>query len=313
MTKYIARRFLLIIFVLFGVSVITFGIMQLVPGDPAEIIAITKYGRDVDPSQVALVAGQYGLAQPLHVQYMVWLGQILKGNLGYSYVLNGPVLDEILARFPATFQLALLAVIISTLVAVPLGVISAVKRNTVIDYACTTLSLISLCTPAFWLALILILVFAVNLQILPVCGYGGIRHVILPALSLAAGYVAMTMRLMRVSMIEVLSQDYVLVARAKGLREKLVLLRHALKNALIPVITVIGLQFGHLLEGAVVIETVFGWPGIGKLMIDSIYARDYPVILGCVMFIGTVYSLINLMVDLAYFLIDPRVRLGDAR
>lgn len=296
------------IFILLGVSIITFFIMYLVPGDPAEIIAIEQFGVEVSRETIECVRTNYGLDLPVYIQYFHWLINILQGDFGYSYCTDRPVLNEILAKLPATIQLAIAGTILSLTIAIPIGVISATKQYSVIDNLGMTGALIGVSMPNFWLGLLLILFFSVYLGWLPVFGRGGIEHLILPAITLGTGMAAITTRLTRSSMLEVLRQDYITTAKAKGLSEKIIVWKHALKNALIPVVTIVGLQFGGLLEGAVIVETIFAWPGVGRLLVDSIFARDFAMVQGCVFFMAIIYVLVNLMVDISYAYLDPRIR-----
>jgi len=308
MLTYIVRRVGLMIFILLGVSIITFSMMYIVPGDPAEIIAIEQHGVEVTWETIEHVRTKYGLDQPVYVQYFNWLINVLQGDFGYSYRTDRPVLNEILARLPATMQLAIAGTLLSLTIAIPIGIISATKQYSVIDNLSMTGALIGVSMPNFWLGLLLILFFSLYLDWLPVFGRGGIEHLILPAITLGTGMAAITTRLTRSSMLEVIRQDYITTAKAKGLSEKIIIWNHALKNALIPVVTVIGLQFGGLLEGAVIVETIFAWPGVGRLLVDSIFARDFVMIQGCVFFMAVIYVLVNLMVDISYAYLDPRIR-----
>lgn len=295
--------------VAFGVSFVTFFLMYLAPGEPAEMIAITRYGAEnLTAEQVAVIRLAEGLDQPVYLQFGRWLGHVLQGDLGVSLISGEPVLTEILARFPATLQLAVAAMAVSLLIALPAGVIAALKQHSAVDYFTMTGALLGVSMPNFWLGLLLMLLFAVNLGWFPVSGYGGWRNIVLPAITLGTGIAAVTARLTRSSMLEVLAQDYMLTARAKGLGEGRIIAGHALKNALIPVVTMVGLQFGHLLEGAVVVETVFAWPGVGKLLVDAIFARDYALLQGCVLIFAGCFVLVNLVVDLIYVWLDPRIR-----
>jgi peptide/nickel transport system permease protein len=262
------------------------------------------------PSQAEIEATEkmFNLGDPLWVQYLRWLKNAVHGDFGDSYYSNRPVLDEMLVRLPATVILAMAATALSLLVGIPFGVLSAARQNSILDYCGMALSTFFIAMPGFWLGLILILVFSLKLDLLPVAGYGELRHLLLPAVTLAAGMTAITVRLTRTSVLEVLRLDYVRTARSKGLDEKTVLYRHVLKNALVPVVTLVGLQLGHLLGGAVIVETIFAWPGIGKLLVDSINARDIPMIQGGAVFMAVAFSLVNLMVDLSYRFLDPRVR-----
>jgi peptide/nickel transport system permease protein len=294
--------------IMFGVSVITFSMMYLVPGDPAEMIAVARYGKEsVTAETIEHVRAKLGLDQPVPVQYFHWLSNVLQGELGYSFRTDQPVLDEILTRLPATIQLALAGMLVALIIAIPVGVISATRQYSAVDNISMFGAFLGASMPSFWLGLLLILFFSVHLGWLPVFGRGGIEHLTLPAITLGIGMAAINTRLTRSSMLEVLNQDYIRTARAKGLSENVVIYKHALKNALIPVITIIGLQFGHLLEGAVIVEVIFAWPGMGRLMVDSIFARDLPVIQGCVLFISVIFVLTNLLVDIFYAYLDPKI------
>ena len=294
--------------ILLCVSAITFSLMHLVPGDPAQIIAEKKYGEEVTTATVELVRKEMGLDRPIFIQYFSWLRGIFQGDFGESFRTGLPVWDEIMNRLPATAELALAAILVSLIIAIPVGVISAVKQYSLLDNASMIGAMVGVSMPNFWLGLLLILFFSVHLEWLPVFGRGELKHLILPALTLGTGMAAITTRLTRSSILEVLKQDYVRTARAKGLTEAVVINSHVLKNSLIPVVTVVGLQFGALLEGAVVVEVIFAWPGIGRLLYDSIFARDYPVIQGCVFIIAMIYVTVNLLVDISYAWLDPRIR-----
>ncbi|MBT9159845.1 MAG: nickel ABC transporter permease [Dehalococcoidia bacterium] len=313
MLTYIIRRIGVMVFILLGVSVITFSMMHFVPGDPAEVIAIERYGEEVTAETIEHVRRELGLDQPVYIQYFRWLTNVLQGDLGYSARTDRPVLDEILTRLPATIQLALAGMLVSLIIAIPVGIISATKQYSIVDNVSMFGALLGVSMPNFWLGLLLILLFSVHLGWLPVFGRGGIEHLILPAITLGTGMAAITTRLMRSSMLEVLMQNYIRTARAKGLTEKLVIGKHALKNAVIPVVTIVGLQFAHLLEGAVIVETIFAWPGIGRLMVGSIFARDFAVVQGCVLFFALIFVLSNLIVDISYAYLDPRIRYARRR
>jgi peptide/nickel transport system permease protein len=309
MLKYLLRRLLLVFVVVLGVTVVTFSVMHFTPGDPAEMIAIGRYGMDMlTPSDIEWIRATEGLDAPIYVQYGLWLDHLLHGDLGNSLITGDPVLSEILTRFPATMELAILSMILSLIIAIPLGIAAAIKQYSIVDNFSMIGALVGVSMPNFWLGLLLILFFSLYLGWFPVCGYGGFEHIILPAVTLGTGTAAITTRLTRSSMLEVLSQDYIRTARAKGLSEKLVISKHAVKNAFIPVITVIGLQFGYLLEGVVIVETIFAWPGVGRLLVDSIFARDFFMIQGCVVFIVLIFALTNLIVDISYVYLDPRIR-----
>jgi peptide/nickel transport system permease protein len=306
MLRYIEQRLVAAAITLFGVTIIVFLMLHLLPGDPARVIA----GLLATEEDVAHLRTQLGLNQPLIVQYGNFLGNLLHGNLGISARTSQPVLDEVLARLPATLQLALLSTAIASFFGIIGGVIAATHHNSIIDYLTSALTLFGSSMPAYWLGLMLIILFAVNLQILPAAGNEGPASFILPSLTLAAFSIALITRMTRSSMLEVLHQDYVRTARAKGIQERGVLFHHALKNALIPVITVIGLQFGTLLGGAVLTESVFGWPGVGQLLLNSISARDYPTVQGVVLVFSAMFILLNLVVDMLYAYLDPRIRYG---
>jgi len=312
MLKYVVKRLIVLLPTLLGVSLLAFSLMHLIPGDPAEII-LRQHGVIPTSDAIEEFRAQAGLANPLPIQYFDWLYHLLHGDFGSSLSVSygRPVLSEILFRFPRTLELAAVSLIISLLISIPLGILAAIRQNSIIDNLTLIGASLGTAMPSFWLGLLLILLFSVYLGWLPVCGYGSIDHIILPSITLGTGMAALTMRLMRASMLEVLEQDYIITARAKGLPEKVVIWRHALKNALIPVITIAGLQFGWLLEGAIFVEMIFTWPGIGKLLVDSISVRDIPMVQGCVLFIASVFVLVNLVVDISYGLLDPRVRYED--
>ena len=308
MLKYILKRLLLVFVVVLGVTVVTFSAMQSAPGDPAEMIAVARYGEDLTQEEIEWVRVTEGLDAPVYIQYLGWLGHILRLDLGKSLITYEDVLEEILTRFPATLVLTISSLILSLLIALPIGIISAIRKNTIVDNACMTGALLGVSMPNFWLGLLLIWLFALSLGLLPSFGYGSIKHLILPTITLGTSMAAITTRLTRSSMLDVLNQDYIVTAKAKGLDEKTILLKHALKNAMLPVITFVGLQLGFLLGGAVIVETIFAWPGIGKLLVDSIYARDFALIQGCVLFIAVIFALANLAVDILYAYLDPRIR-----
>ncbi|MBS3948625.1 MAG: ABC transporter permease [Dethiobacter sp.] len=255
-----------------------------------------------------LVRKEMGLHRPIYLQYFHWLAGILRGDFGESFRTGRPVWEELTVRLPATLELALAAMLVSLVIAIPAGIISAVKQYSLLDNAAMLGAMIGVSMPNFWLGLLLSLAFSLQLDWLPVFGRGELRHLVLPALTLGTGMAAVTTRLARSSILEVLRQDYIRTARAKGLTETMVTNRHVLKNSLIPVITIVGLQFGALLEGVVVVEIIFAWPGIGRLLYDSIFARDYPVIQGCVFLIAVMYVMVNLLVDISYAWLDPRIR-----
>ncbi|MDQ7860034.1 MAG: ABC transporter permease [Armatimonadota bacterium] len=326
MARYIARRLLGMIPLLLGVSVVIFALIRLIPGDPV-VIMIGAENASVE--EVARLRRVLGLDQGLHVQYLRFLGRILRGDLGRSLASDEPVALLIRERLPATIELTLAATTIALAIAIPAGVLAAVRRYSAVDTASTVGALLGVSMPNFWLGVMLIFLFALRLGWLPASGRGepvlagvgsllvtgnpaglatAATHLILPAVTLGSALAAVVTRLMRSSMLEVIGQDYIRTARAKGLRGGRVVLRHALRNALIPVVTVVGLEFGALLGGAVITETIFAWPGIGRLAIRSIVQRDFPVVQGVVLMIAVVRVLANLCVDVAYAAIDPRIR-----
>jgi peptide/nickel transport system permease protein len=310
MTAYIARRLLLAIPVLLGVSILVFLILHLTPGNPALVVA----GPDAPPEVVREVEHALGLDQPLHVQYLRYLGRIVQGDFGRSIRSREPVFDRLLTTFPVTLSLALLGVVFTTVVSVPMGILAAYHRNSPLDVATIFVVLTGSAMPVFATGLILLWVFGVKLRWFPISGYmplttpEGWRHIVLPAITVSTGTIALLARLTRSSMLEVLNQDYVRTARAKGVREVPVVVRHAFRNALLPVITVIGLQFGFLLSGAVVTESIFSLPGMGRLLVQAILGRDFPIVQGAVLLAALAFVLTNLLVDVVYGAVDPRIR-----
>ena len=314
MKRYLARRLLLLVPVLVGVSVIVFMVLNLSPGDPVE----SMLGAQATQEDRRRLRADLGLDQPLHVQYVRWLGHVVQGDLGRSLWMKRPVLAEVLLRFKATLILTGTALLLSTTVGLALGVASATRPNSLLDRVSAMASLFGASMPSFWLGIVLMVVFALQLGWLPASGmyapYGGgdlpdlLAHLILPAITLAAASVTIIARLTRATMLETLGQDYIRTARAKGVVERAVVLRHGLGNALIPIVTVIGVQAGYLLGGAVLTETVFAWPGVGTLMVQGILARDFPLVQGCVLVVALSFVLINLAVDLLYAWLDPRIR-----
>ena len=290
-----------------GVSVLTFSMLHLVPGDPVRLM----YGRTLVSAEViANVRHQLGLDLPVGVQYWRYISGALTGNLGRSIRSQRPVAQELAARAPATFQLTMAALGVSLLIGLPSGLISALRRGTRVDKFSMMLALAGLSLPQFWLGLMLIYVFAVSLGWLPVTGLGGGKGLILPALTLGLGEAGLVARLFRSSMLDVLGEPYLITARAKGLPERQVIWRHAIRNALIPVITLLGLEMGYLLAGAVIVEVVFGRPGLGSLAVDGILNRDFPVVQGVVLFTSVVFVTLNTLVDMLYAVLDPRIRAG---
>ena len=305
MLAYTFKRLLALIPVLFGVSLLVFASLYLTPGDPLSAILGEAV---VSKEQMEQLREQYGFDDPLYVQYLRFAGRALQGDLGRSLRYNQPVLQQIRDQLPATIQLTLAAMAFAIALGLALGVLAAIYHNTWIDFTAMLVSLAGISIPTFWSGLILLLIFALELGWLPATGTEGWQRLILPAVALGYGAAAIIARLTRSSMLEVLRQSYVTTARAKGLPGHMVILRHTLKNALIPVITIVGLQFGNLLAGAVVVETVFSRQGIGRLLVDAILSKDFPTVQGTVLLVAAMYVLINLLVDLSYAVVDPRIR-----
>ena len=305
MIKYIVRRILLLIPILLGVTVIVFGIMYLTPGDPA----ILMLGENAPEEDLEALRERLGLNEPAYVQYGIWLSRVVQLDFGRSIRSSRPVMDEIVARIPATVELALLATLLAIAVGIPLGVISATRPNSAVDHTATVVAFTGLAMPVFWQGLVMILLFALVLDWFPPSGrLGGWQYYVLPTITLGTSAIAAITRMTRATMLETLSQDYVRTARSKGIRENLIIYRHALRNAMIPIVTVIGLQFGALLSGAVITETIFSWPGIGRLAVDAIRSKDFPVVQGVVMVFALMYAIVNLLTDLLYGFLDPRLK-----
>lgn len=311
MRAYALRRLAQMAPTLVGISLLAFALAALAPGDAAFEFLSRSLDRHPTPQEVAEVRRELGLDRPLAVQYVTWLGRAARGDLGVSYSTRRPVADEIRRRIPYTMELALPAALLALAIAVPAGTLSAVRRNRPTDHVVRVLSLAGASMPSFWLALLLIILFAVKLSLVPAAGRQGPASGLLPSFALALTPAAVLARFTRSMMLETLGEEYVRTARAKGLGELAVVGRHALRNGLIPVVTAFGTSLGHLLAGAVVIESIFVWPGIGKLGLDAILERDYPMIQAFVLYAGLGFLLINLLVDLSYALVDPRVRLGS--
>jgi peptide/nickel transport system permease protein len=303
--RYLVRRLLQTLLVILAVSILSYSLMYL-SGDPALVMA----GADATVDQVQLIRHQMGFDRPWYVQYAEYMNGVLHGDFGVSVRQNQPTLRLIAQRMPATLQLAGAALTLSLLVGLPLGVIAATNRQRLPDRLSMLFALIGQSVPPFWLAIVLTLIFSVQLGWFPVAGAGDVQHLVLPAISLAAFSIARNARMVRSSVLEVLGQDFVRTARAKGLAGSAVLIRHALRNALIPVVTLIGLEIGSLLGGAVIVETVFAWPGVGRLMIQAISGKDFPLVQTGVTVLATVFVLINLGTDLLYTYLDPRIRLA---
>ncbi len=325
MSKYIIRRILNLIPVLVGVSIIVFMMVHISPGDPIRIML----GEDASPEEVERLREVYGLDQPLHIQYGRWVGNVLQGDLGTSIRRGRPVTGLILGRLGATMELAVVSLLLATLISIPLGVIAAIKQNSWVDFFSMVLALLGVSMPPFWIGLMLLIYIALHVDFFPIFGrglamveavrylfaegsfagfYESIRYLILPAISLGTAGAAVLTRLTRSSMLDVLREDYIRTARSKGLRERVVVFKHAFRNALLPVVTIWGLQLGFLMGGAVITETVFAWPGVGRLIVDAINQRDFPIVQAGTLMLAVVFSVVNLLVDLSYAYLDPRIR-----
>ncbi|MEH7391613.1 ABC transporter permease [Bacillus sp. JJ1474] len=325
MATFIIKRFLQFIPVLLGISILVFFLLHLIPGDPA----LTLLGQDATPEDLERLRNVMGLNEPLYIQLMVFLKNLFQGNLGISIFQDTPVITLIFKHLPATIELALIAMVIALIIAIPLGILSAAKQFSWLDYISMFFAQLGVSMPVFWLGLLLIIGFSVNLNILPSFGRGeplyeaightiqsgnlyyvvdSLKHLILPAFTLGVMSAALITRMVRSAMLEVLKEDYIRTAEAKGVRGFIVIMKHAFRNALIPVVTIVGLQFGNLLGGAIVTETVFAWPGIGRLVITAISQRDFPVVQGCVLMIALIFALINLIVDILYAVINPKIQ-----
>ena len=287
-----------------GVVTVVFLIVHLIPGDPVEIM-LGEQARAVDREALR---HEMGLDKPIHLQYVAFLKGLVRGDLGHSLHTKQPVLTSIARRLPATIELAAAAMAVALLLAIPLGLLAAYKKDSLVDQGSMLFALLGISMPNFWLGPLLIIVFSLKLGWFPVSGRGSLAHVVLPAITLGTAMAAILTRMTRASMLDVIKSDYITTARAKGVRESLVVLKHAFRNALIPVVTIVGLQIGGLLAGSIITETIFAWPGIGRLTIQAINARDYPLVQGCVLIIALGYVLVNFATDLLYGLIDPRIR-----
>ncbi|WP_213697576.1 ABC transporter permease [Acetomicrobium sp.] len=306
MFSYIVRKMLYAVPVIWGVVTIVFILMTIVPGDPARLMM----GQRGDPETLARIRADLGLDLPIHKQYTRFLKDLVRGDLGVSYRNNEKVVDALMTRFGATLKLAFWAMVLAALLGILAGVVSAVKQYSIFDYSAMFIAISGISAPVFWVGLLLLLVFAYTLHLVPGVGYvpGDWRYFILPVITLGVRPAALIARLTRSCMLEVLTQDYIRTARSKGLRERIVIMRHALKNALIPVVTIIGTQVAELLSGAVLTETIFAWPGVGRLAVEALIARDFPMIRGTVIFMAVIFLVANLIVDISYGFIDPRIR-----
>jgi len=304
--NFLLRRILLLIPVLWGVATLVFLLLHFIPGDPVDMmLGDSALGTDRE-----ILRDQLGLNDPLIVQYLRYFGDLLQGDWGTSLFSKKPVFEEIMERVPATMELMLGAMVVTILVAMPLGLIAAVNKGTWIDQGAMIFSLLGVSIPNFWLGPMLILLFSIHFDLLPVNERGGLEHLILPALTLGTSLASILARITRSSVVETLQAEYIRTARSKGISELRILFRHALRNALIPIVTVIGLQVGVLLSGAIITEAIFDWPGLGNLLISAINSRNYPLVQGCVLFIAGSYVIVNLVIDLLYAYLDPRIRLS---
>jgi peptide/nickel transport system permease protein len=304
MIQYILKRLTMLIPVLLGVTVVSFALLHVVPGDPAVLLA----GEDANPEFIEAVRKEYGFDQPLYIQYFRFVSNAVQGDFGISIRNREPVIDLLMQRFAFTVQLSFLSILIAAFIGLIAGVISATRQYSIFDNLSMMGALFGISMPIFWLGLLLMLVFSVNLRWFPAGGSGGLRYLLLPAIALGAASAAVIARMTRASMLEIIRQDYIRTARANGLREWVVIYKHALKNAMIPVITVFGLEFGYMLGGAVLTETVFSLPGVGRLMVEGIFQRDYPVVQGAMLLVATTFVLVNLVTDIAYAFFDPKIR-----
>lgn len=307
MSWFIFKRLTSLIPILLGISLITFILLHLIPGDPA--VAYLRASH-IPPTNetVAALRVELGLNKPLYVQYFVWLGKVLQLDLGMSYVSNNSVWEEIVVHFFPTVQLTFASLILIVVISLPIGMISAIYKGKFVDQFSRIVAFVSVSMPTFWLGFLLIYFLSVKLDLFPVLGRGTLAHLALPSLTLAFAYIGTYMRLLRASMLGNLNEPFVVYARARGLRQRLIVFRHVLKRSLLPVITGLGMSFGNMLSGAVIVETIFAWPGMGQLFVTSILNQDYPMIQGCVLFMGVIFVVCNLLVDLTYSFLDPRIR-----
>ncbi len=304
MKAYLVRRLLILLPVLLGVITLIFSLIHIIPGDPV----VAMLGEQASNADVQDLREKLKLNEPLHMQYLLYLKCLIKGDLGTSLITEEPVLHIILKHYPATIELALVSIVIAIALSLPLGIISATHKNKPVDHLSRLLALLGLSMPNFWLGPMLIIIFSLKLNFFPVSGPGGLDHLILPAVTLGTAMAAFLTRMIRSSMLEELSKDYIRTARAKGLSKWRIIYKHALKNALIPVLTIVGLQLGILLTGAIITETIFSWPGIGRMTIQAIHQRNYPLVQGAILFISANYIFINTITDIAYAWLNPRIR-----
>ncbi|ENN96365.1 ABC transporter permease [Methanocaldococcus villosus KIN24-T80] len=308
MIKYILKRISYAFPVLIGISLISFSLLYVFPGDPAELIVSITSGTEPSKEMIEKFRKESGLDKPIYIQYINWLSHAIRGDFGKSWKSGEPVMDEIIKRLKPSLELFSLTFIISLEFAFILGTLSAIYKDKFIDNISRLFTLLGISIPSFWLGLILIWIFSVKLRILPAFGYGSIKHLILPVITWSFSFMAIKTRFIRSSILEVLNEDYILTARAKGLPERVILLKHALRNALIPIITYLGLSFHHLIIGSVIVESVFSWPGLGRYLVESVISRDFPVVQALVFLSGILMITVNLIIDILYAIIDPRIR-----
>lgn len=314
MTRYIIRRLIHAVFIIWGCATIVFFLIRAIPGDPV----IQMLGQEYTPEAAELTRKKLGLDEPVYIQYFKWMGNMIRGDLGGSIATGETVVGAIKTGLPKTLSITIVSFVIALLIAFPAGIISALNRNTVIDYGVSIVAFFGVAMPSFWFGIILIIVFAVELQWLPAIGYTSfsespwqwLKHLILPGLAVGMGYAAILTRFIRAGLLEVLSSDYIRTARAKGLRERVILTRHAMRNAMVPVVTIAGIQLALLLSGTVIIEIVFSIRGMGRILIGAIFDKDYPVVQGVILLVAVIFVLANLIVDILYTFLDPRIRYG---
>ncbi|AOY74927.1 nickel/cobalt ABC transporter permease [Clostridium formicaceticum] len=310
MRNFILRRLISLIPILLGISIITFVLVQLVPVDPAEVYLRMSQIPPTDEA-VAVTRAELGLDQPLYRQYIDWIRNAIKLDFGRSFVTRNPVLEELLYYFPATIQLTVTSLILVIVISIPMAIFSALYKDTVFDNISRFFVFVGASMPSFWIGLLFIYFFSLKLDLLPVMGRGSIQHLILPSLTLALGSVATYTRLLRTTILENLRENFVLYAKTRGLKERFIILRHVLKNAMLPVVTAFGMSMGHMLAGSVIVENVFAWPGVGRYIISAIFNRDYPVIQCYVLLMAIIFVFSNLLVDILYGILDPRIRMGE--
>ncbi|AKL96869.1 nickel transport system permease protein NikB [Clostridium aceticum] len=310
MRNFILRRLISLIPILLGISIITFILVQLVPVDPAEVYLRMSQIPPTDEA-IAVTRAELGLDQPLYQQYIHWIRNAMRLDFGKSFATRNPVLEELLYYFPATIQLAITSLILVIVISIPMAIFSALYKDTAFDHICRFFAFVGASMPSFWIGLLFIYFFSLKLDLLPVMGRGSIQHLILPSLTLALGSVATYTRLLRTTILENLNEHFVLYAKTRGLKERFIILRHVLKNAMLPVVTAFGMSMGHMLAGSVIVENVFAWPGVGRYIISAIFNRDYPVIQCYVLLIAIIFVFSNLLVDILYGILDPRIRMGE--